>query len=116
MFGDLTSDRDGNNIPRTQLFIYLESQIGNIARSSLFEKNDTQTRQSFINRSTSILNTMKNRGAISTYTVACNGTNNTQAVINAGEFVADVYIKPITGVEEIQLTFTNSSQSATYGA
>ena len=116
LFGDLTSDRDGNNIPRTQLFIYLESQIGNIARSSLFEKNDTQTRQSFINRSTSILNTMKNRGAISTYTVACNGTNNTEAVVNAGEFVADVYIKPITGVEEIQLTFTNSSQSATYGA
>ena len=39
------------------------------------------------------------------YVVICDETNNTPAIIDANEFVADIYIKPARSINFIGLTF-----------
>jgi len=105
LFGDKTGAAQKINI--TKLFIYLEKEIGAIARATLFEINNSALRQSFINRVSSLLESVKTRQGISDYTIVCDKSNNSDAIINSGSFVADVYVKPINSVERVKLTFTN---------
>jgi len=93
------------NVVRT--FLYLKNVIGESARRYLFEINDGITRQSFISTITPILRTVQAGRGISEFKVVCDQSNNTQAVIDANEFVVDVFIKPTKSINFIRLRFTN---------
>ena len=45
------------------------------------------------------------REAFFDYVVICDETNNTPEIIDANEFVADIYIKPARSINFIGLTF-----------
>ena len=47
----------------------------------------------------------KQREAISDFRVVCDETNNTAAVIDNNEFIADIFIKPARSINFIGLTF-----------
>jgi len=108
LFGDKTgfgksSAFDRINVRR--LFIYLEDAISAAAKDFLFEFNDEITRTTFVNIVEPFLRDVQSKRGIFDYVVICDETNNTAAVIDANEFVADIYIKPARSINFIGLTF-----------
>lgn len=108
MFGDKTllskpSAFDRINVRR--LFIVLEKAIARSSKFTLFEFNDDFTRSTFVSLITPFLRTVKARRGITDFVVICDETNNTGEVIDRGEFVGDIYIKPSRSINFIQLNF-----------
>jgi len=108
LFGDKTglakaSAFDRINVRR--LFIYLEDAIQTAARDQLFEFNDEITRTNFVNIVEPFLRDVQAKRGIQDYVVICDETNNTAAIIDNNEFVADIYIKPARSINFIGLTF-----------
>jgi hypothetical protein len=108
LFGDKTgygksSAFDRINVRR--LFIYLENAISFAAKDQLFEFNDEITRTNFVNIIEPFLRDVQSKRGIFDYVVICDETNNTAAVIDNNEFVADIYIKPARSINFIGLTF-----------
>jgi hypothetical protein len=108
LFGDKTgygksSAFDRINVRR--LFIYLEDAISAAARDQLFEFNDEITRTNFVNIIEPFLRDVQSKRGIFDYVVVCDETNNTAAVIDNNEFVADIFIKPNRSINFIGLTF-----------
>jgi len=108
LFGDKTgfgksSAFDRINVRR--LFIYLEDAISAAAKDQLFEFNDEITRTNFVNIIEPFLRDVQSKRGIFDYVVICDETNNTPAIIDANEFVADIYIKPARSINFIGLTF-----------
>jgi len=108
LFGDKTglgrsSAFDRINVRR--LFIYIEQAISAAAKDQLFEFNDEITRTNFVNIVEPVLRDVQAKRGIYDYVVVCDQTNNTAAVIDSNEFVADIYIKPARSINYIGLTF-----------
>ena len=96
-----------SKIEISSLFIYLKKKIGAIARKILFEQNTGSSRQSFINRVTSILENVKSKGGITEYRIICDTTNNPPEVIAAGSFSATIFVTSARCIETLEITFTN---------
>lgn len=108
LFGDKTglavnSALDRINVRR--LFLTLERTIARASRDLLFEFNDEITRNNFVNLVDPYLRDVKAKRGISDFVVVCDDSNNTPDVIDANEFVADIYIKPARSINFIGLTF-----------
>ena len=108
LFGDKTgfgksSAFDRINVRR--LFIYLEDAISAAAKDQLFEFNDEITRTNFVNIVEPFLRDVQAKRGIFEFVVICDETNNTAAIIDNNEFVADIYIKPARSINFIGLTF-----------
>jgi hypothetical protein len=115
LFGDKTGKDATSTMSRinvSRLFIYLKKTIGQAARSLLFKQNDEITRAQFVNAVTPILNRVKATRGISDFRVVCDETNNLPAMVDANQFIADVFIKPTTSINYIHLTFTNKNSDA----
>ena len=85
--------------------IYLEKAIAAVARDQLFEFNDEITRTNFVNSVEPFLREVQSNRGIQDFVVICDETNNTSAVIDRNEFVADVFIKPARSINFVGLTF-----------
>ena len=108
LFGDKTglakaSAFDRINVRR--LFIYLEDAISAAARDQLFEFNDATTRTNFVNIVEPFLRDVQAKRGIQEFRVICDETNNTAAIIDNNEFVADIFIKPARSINFIGLSF-----------
>jgi len=108
LFGDKTllarpSAFDRINVRR--LFIVLEKAIATAAKFQLFEFNDAFTRGQFRNLVEPFLRDVQGRRGVTDFRVVCDETNNTTAVIDRNEFVADIFIKPARAINFIQLNF-----------
>ena len=115
LFGDKTSKSSSSSLSRinvSRLFILLKRDIGRIARSLLFEQNDNETRQTFVNRASRILDGIRAERGIFDFRVVCDSSNNPPDRIDANIFVADVFVKPTKSINFLQLTFTNKNQDA----
>jgi phage tail sheath protein FI len=88
-----------------RLFIVLEKSIATASKFQLFEFNDAFTRGQFKNIVEPFLRDVQGRRGITDFKVVCDDTNNTSAVIDRNEFVADIYIKPARSINFIQLNF-----------
>ena len=108
LFGDKTllarpSAFDRINVRR--LFIVLEKSIATASKFQLFEFNDAFTRGQFKNIVEPFLRDVQGRRGITDFRVICDESNNTPAVIDRNEFVADIFIKPSRAINFIQLNF-----------
>ncbi len=108
LFGDKTalsasSAFDRINVRR--LFIYIEQAITAAAQDQLFEFNDEVTRTNFVNIVEPFLRDVKSKRGITDFIVVCDETNNTPAVVDRNEFVADIFVKPTRSINFIGLTF-----------
>lgn len=88
-----------------RLFIVLEKTISRASRAQLFEFNDAFTQAQFVNIVTPFLRQVQGRRGIQKFKVVCDSTNNTPAVVNANQFVGDIYIIPNQSINYIQLNF-----------
>ena len=108
LFGDRTGLAKASAFDRVnvrRLFIYLEDAISQAAKDALFEFNDEITRTNFVNTIEPFLRDVQAKRGIFDYVVVCDETNNTAAVIDNNEFVADIYIKPARSINFIGLNF-----------
>jgi len=108
LFGDKTASNvvsafDRINVRR--LFLTIENQIGRVARSQLFEFNDTITRNNFVNIVEPYLRDIKAKRGITDFQIVCDESNNTPDVIDSNQFKADIYIKPARSINFVNLTF-----------
>jgi hypothetical protein len=108
LYGDKTllekpSAFDRINVRR--LFIVLEKAIATAAKFQLFEFNDAFTRAQFKNLVEPFLRDVQGRRGIYDFRVVCDGTNNDSQVVDANQFVADIFIQPAKSINFIQLNF-----------
>ena len=108
LYGDKTglakaSAFDRINVRR--LFIFLESAISAAAKDVMFEFNDALTRNSFVNAVEPFLRDVQAKRGIQDFRLICDESNNTAAIIDANEFIADIYVKPSRSINFIGLTF-----------
>ena len=108
LFGDKTAFAKASAFDRInvrRLFIYLEQGIAAAAKDQLFEFNDEITRANFVNIVEPFLRDVQSKRGIQDYVVICDETNNTAAVIDNNEFIADIFVKPARSINFIGLTF-----------
>ncbi len=108
LFGDKTATARPSAFDRInvrRLFITLEKAVSTAAKFQLFEFNDEFTRAQFRNLVEPFLRDVKGRRGITDFSVICDATNNTGAVIDGNRFVADIYIKPARSINFITLNF-----------
>ena len=108
LFGDKTGFAKASAFDRInvrRLFIFLEDAIAAAAKDQLFEFNDEITRTNFVNIVEPFLRDVQSKRGIFDYVVICDETNNTAAIIDSNEFVADIFIKPARSINFIGLTF-----------
>ena len=87
------------------MFIYIEQGIAAAAKDQLFEFNDEITRTNFVNIVEPFMRDVQSKRGVTDFRVVCDETNNTAAVIDNNEFVADIFIKPSRSINFIGLTF-----------
>lgn len=108
LYGDKTlqarkSAFDRINVRR--LFLELEKTIKEASKDVLFEFNDEFTRAQFVSLVDPYLRDVQGRRGITEYRLVCDETNNTPDVVDANQFVADIFIKPARSINFIQLNF-----------
>jgi Phage tail sheath C-terminal domain len=116
LFGDKTGTSETSSLSRinvSRLFMYIKRALGPVARSVLFEQNDSITRSRFKIAAEGFLDRIVAQRGISEYKVICDTTNNTPEVVEANYFVADILIKPITSINYVTITLTNKDLSST---
>jgi len=112
LFGDKTFTQKKTAFSRInvrRLFITIESVIGDSAGDVLFGQNDAAQRSSFTNIVSSYLRSVQGGRGIQQFQVVCDGSNNPASVVEANEFVCDVFVQPISSVNFIQINFTSVS-------
>ena len=108
LFGDKTAFAKASAFDRInvrRLFIYLENAISAAARDQMFEFNDEITRTNFVNIVEPFMRDVQAKRGIYDFRVICDETNNTAAIIDNNEFVADIFVKPARTINFIGLTF-----------
>lgn len=108
LFGDKTylgrpSAFDRINVRR--LFLVIERAIARAAKNVMFEFNDEFTRAEFTNVVEPFLREIQGRRGITDFRVVCDATNNTAAVVDRNEFVANIFIKPARSINYVTLNF-----------
>ena len=117
LFGDKTllaapSAFDRINVRR--LFIVLEKAISTAAKYQLFEFNDSFTRNQFTSIVNPFLRNVQGRRGIYDFKVICDESNNTGTVIDANEFIADIFKKPTRSINFITLNFVASRSGVAF--
>jgi len=114
LLGNKTSSTTSATLSRintTSMIVYIRKQLLNVAEDLLFEINDTETRQRMINLATPILESVLGGNGISSYRLVCDETNNTEAVIAAGQLVFDVFVNATFAAETLVIRITNTTTS-----
>ena len=117
LFGDKTALNRSSAFDRInvrRLFVFLEKAIESAAKDQLFEFNDDVTRSNFVNIVEPFLRDVQAKRGIYEYKVVCDETNNTAAIIDANEFVADIFVKPARSINYIGLTFVATSTGVSF--
>ena len=117
LFGDKTalgtpSAFDRINVRR--LFLSMERKIGQLARTVLFELNDSSTRSSFSSSANSFLAEIQSKRGVTDYLVVCDESNNTADVIDRNEFVAEIFVKPTRSINYITITFVATRSGVSF--
>ena len=122
IWGQKTLQKKASALDRVnvrRLLIVIEKSISIALRYFTFEPNSDFTRFKVVAITTEYMNTLASRGAFQTeagdsgFSILCDSTNNTSAVIDMNELHVDIFIKPIRAAEFIQLQaiITNSGAS-----
>lgn len=96
------------------LFIDLRTIITRGAKYHLFEFNDSFTRAQFIDSVEPVLRDIRGKRGILDFKVVCDERNNPPSVVERGEFVGDIFIKPQYSIQFIRLNFTAIGQGVSF--
>jgi phage tail sheath protein FI len=117
LFGDKTFTTKTGSFSRInvrRLFIVIQKSIGNFAGDVLFEQNDEATRALFVNTVEPYLRSVQAQRGMTDFRIICDETNNPDDVVNANEFIADIFVRPISSINFIQLNFVSVRGAAAF--
>lgn len=117
LFGDKTFTTKTGSFSRInvrRLFITIQRSIGTFAEDVLFEQNDAASRSLFLNTVEPFLRSVQAQRGMTDFRIICDETNNPDDVVNANEFVADIYVRPIASINFIQLNFVSVRGAAAF--
>lgn len=117
LFGDRTLQAKASafqTIHIRRMFIIIEQAIENAAKDKLFELNNIATRSRFVGMIEPFLRSVQARDGLSEFQVVCNDTNNSDDVVARGEFVADIYVKPLYSIQYVVLNFVAVKDSVQF--
>ena len=112
LFGDKTFTQKKTAFSRInvrRLFITMQDVIGDAAGDVLFDQNDDDLREGFAALVEAYLTTVQAGRGIVQYKVVCDDTNNPTEVVQANEFVCDIFVQPTSTVNFIQLNFVSAA-------
>jgi hypothetical protein len=110
IWGDATGITTGNDAYRKSASVAkntstIKREFKKIFEDFQFEQNNAGTRAQFVSRATTVLDKLQSIGGLSSYTLTCNETNNTPAVVAQKRLVVDLVIVPNNSIESIVLNF-----------
>lgn len=88
-----------------RLFIVLRKMVASGAKYTLFDFNTVYTRANFVNMVEPRLRDVQGRQGMDSYLLQCDERNNTDEVIQRGEFIATIFIKPMYSIQWVSLNF-----------
>lgn len=97
-----------------RLFLVLEKAIAKAAKYQLFEFNDQFTQAQFRNMVEPYLREVKGRRGLYDFKVVCDASVNTPEVIDNGEFVASIFLKPARSINFVTLNFVAVRNSVSF--
>lgn len=101
-------DTDRMHIGISRLILHIKRGIKPLLQGVLFEINNASTRTALSDSVISFLERIRNRNGIRSFTVTCNQTNNTDAVIAAKQLVIDISFVPYYTIETVTFRFVLS--------
>ena len=112
LWGDETGFRDSTSAKSSygfaKAFVYINRETTSILDDYVFEFNDATTRSAIKSKIQNLLDPMVSNGALVSYVLICDETNNPQSVINQRQLKVDLTIVPNLPVKSITLTFSIS--------
>ena len=84
---------------------YIELTCKSIANAYQFEDNDTSTQTALASAENSFLATVAAQGGLYNYSVVCDSTNNTPAIVAQGILLCNIGLQPSISAEWIELVF-----------
>jgi hypothetical protein len=99
------------SINTMNLVIYLKKQTAIVLNDFLHEINNAETRLNIKNNLTPLFNTIRSTGAITSYNIVCDETNNTATIIANNQLVVDLTITQSLVAESIVINFILNSAS-----
>ena len=117
LFGDRTGLSYSSAFDRInvrKLFLTVEQSIEEVANDQLFEFNDEDTRDNFVETVEPFLRDIQADGGIVDFQVVCDDSNNTPDVIENNQFVADIFIQPASSINFITLNFIATKSGASF--
>jgi len=94
-----------NRINVRRLFLYMEQAIRIAARYTLFELNDVFTQNQFKNLVTPFLKQIQATRGISDFEIVTDSSLNTSYVVDNGQFLAAILVKPERSINFINITY-----------
>ena len=88
-----------------RLFLSLQRTVSKAIRSYVFEPNTSTTRSNIVTTLSPAFEYAKNTDGLFDYLIVCDDRNNGPNVIDNGELVVDIYIKPVRTAEFILINF-----------
>jgi len=107
MWGQKTAQLKKSALDRINVrrnLIYMQVNIERSLNSFVFENNTQQTRLRVFSVIDDFLAGIKAGDGLYDYTVVCDETNNTPAVIDSNQLNVDIYVQPTKTIEFIQFT------------
>lgn len=98
-------DSDRMHIGISRLILHIKRAIKPLLQGVLFEVNNSSTRTALSNNVVNILDRIRSRSGIRSFTVLCNETNNTDTVINAKQLIIDISFVPYYTIETVTFRF-----------
>ena len=119
LFGQKTATAQASALDRInvrRMLITIEKALATAVKYSLFEFNDSFTRNRLVGMIDPFLRNVKARRGVFWYAVKCDATNNTPFVIDNNALVIDVAVQPTKVAEYINLNiFINRTGEITFG-
>ena len=81
-----------------------------MARTFLFEPNDTANYAAFTRQANAILEPIRQRRGLNRYQVVCDETTNPPAIVEQNIMVGKIYVQPTKTIEFIEVEFTITAQ------
>lgn len=102
-----------DQIPCRRTFLHIEKKLKGYLRYYIFDPNTSYTRLSIYNDIFPFMENLRTKGAIYSFTIVCDETNNTAEIIDNGDLVCDVAAAPTRTAENIILNAIAQKYSET---
>ena len=117
VWGQKTLQKKASALDRVnvrRLMIKLKKFIASSTRFLVFEQNNVQTRQRFLNIVNPFMEQVQSQSGLTSFRVIMNSTNNTQDIVDRNILYGQIFVQPTRTAEFIVLDFTIQPTGATF--